>query len=613
MNSIHGFLLALLLASTLLASITASASDKIIQSHAITTHGTAKYPENFKRFDYTSENAQKGGVLRLAENGTFNSLNPFITKGNPADNLDLIYDSLLKQSLDEPFTKYGLLAHKIEYPEDRSWVIFHLRPEAVFHDDHPITAEDVVYTFDLLLEKGNPRYQFYYADVESAEVIDELTVKFSFKNTQNKELALIIGELPVLPKHYWHDKEFDTNSLEPPLGSGPYQIKSINAGRSISFQRLDSYWAKDLPVNAGFYNFDQINVDYYRDNNVAIEALKANEYDFRWENSSKFWSTAYDIPSVEEKKLIKEQIKHNANKGMQAFVFNLRKPIFQDIQLRKAISFAFDFEWSNQALFYNVYKRAYSFHSNSNLASSGLPTGDELALLTPFKNALSNSVFSEAFKLPVSEGNGRNRPNLRKAKKLLDNAGYYVKKNQLFNKHGQAINFEILLASPGFERIVNPFIKNLQKLGIYADIRLVDSSQYINRKRSFDFDMVVHVFSQSESPGNEQKNLWGSLAADTKGSGNLSGIKLPVIDQLIKNLTLAKNREELITANRALDRVLLHQYFSIPQWYSSSVRVVYWNKFSKPELSPVYDRYFSQGIHTWWLDPDKAAQLISQK
>ena len=586
-------------------------NDSITISHAIAMHGQPKYPQNFERFEYTSANAKKGGTLRLAGYGTFDSLNQHIAKGNPADNLGLLYDTLMVNSYDEPFSQYGLLAHSIEYPEDRTWVKFHLRDNAYFNDQHPIRAEDVVFSYEVLLEKGNPKYKFYYADVLSAEVIDELTVKFTFKDTNNKELPLIIGELPVFPKHYWQDKEFDKSSLDIPLGSGPYKIDSVEAGRNITYVRNENYWAKDLAVNAGLYNFDSISIDYYRDSNVAIEAIKANEYDFRWENSSKFWATAYDVPSVKNNKLIKREIHHQANKGMQAFAFNLRKPIFQDIQLRKAISFAFDFEWSNQALFYQVYKRAYSFHSNSELASSGLPDDQELTLLTPYKNQLPPSVFSEAYSPPKTDGSGRNRPNLRIAKKLLDNSGYYVKDNQLYNQQGQAINFEILLVSPGFERIVNPFIKNLKKLGIYVNVRLVDSSQYINRKRSFDFDMIVHVFSQGESPGNEQKNFWGTESASMTGSGNLSGIKDPIIDELIKNVINASSRQELVIATRALDRVLLHHHFAIPQWYTSSSRLVYWNKFNQPKVSPIYDRYFTKGIHTWWYDHDKAAQLLN--
>ena len=587
----------------------ASETKNIIRSHAIAMHGEVKYPENFTRFEYTSPLATKGGKLRLFGTGTFDSLNGFIAKGNPADNLGLLYDTLMVSAADEPFTQYGLLAKSIEYPKDRSWVIFHLRPEATFHDGKSVTAEDVVFTFNLLLEKGNPRYKFYYADIDKAEAISDSSVKFTFKNNLNKELPLIAGQLPVLPKHFWQDKAFDQTSLTFPLGSGPYTVASIDAGRNITYTRNADYWGKDLAVNNGLYNFDEISIDYYRDANVAIEALKANEYDYRWENSSKFWATAYDIPAVDQQRLVKAEIQHQANSGMQGFVFNLRKSIFQDIELRKAMNYAFDFEWSNQTLFYDAYQRADSFFSNSEFAATALPNKQELALLEPYKEQLPSSVFTDVYTSPVTDGSGRNRKGLRAAKKLLDAAGYKVKNNQLFNKNGEAIRFEILLASPSFERIINPFIKNLAKLGIVANIRLVDTSQYINRSRSFEFDMLVSVFAQSESPGNEQQNFWGSEAADINGSANTIGIKNPVVDKLLEHVVSAKDREELVIATRALDRVLLHHHYVIPQWYKSSNRIVYWNKFGIPEIAPAYDRYYTTAIFTWWFDQAKAEKL----
>jgi microcin C transport system substrate-binding protein len=434
-------------------------------------------------------------------------------------------------------------------------------------------------------------------------------VKFSFKQTENRELPLKVGQLPILPKHFWQDKDFDKTSLEMPLGSGPYRIHSVDAGRNITYARDENYWGRNLPVNMGLYNFDRVSIDYYRDNNVAIEALKANEYDYRWENSSKFWATAYDIPAVKDKKLVKKIIHHQANSGIQTFVFNIRKPIFQDIELRKAIGYAFDFEWSNQTLFYKAYLRSHSFFSNSEFSATRLPDQDELVLLKPFKEQLPSTVFTDIYTPPKSDGSGRNRPNLRVAKKILDKAGYIVKDNQLYNATGEAIRFEIILVSPGFKRIVNPFIKNLSRLGIKADVRLVDTSQYINRRRSFDFDMTVHVFAQSESPGNEQYNLWGSKAATTKGSGNLIGIQNPVVDKLISNIVNAADRKELVIATRALDRVLLHNHYVIPQWYKASNRVVYWDKFGIPDISPKYDRYYTTGIFTWWYDTEKANKL----
>ncbi|MGH1440661.1 MAG: extracellular solute-binding protein [Cellvibrionaceae bacterium] len=587
----------------------ASPDQKTIKSHAIAMHGEPKYSKNFSHFSYTSPKAKKGGNIRLYGFGTFDSLNEFIAKGNPADNLELLYDSLTKQAMDEPFTQYGLVAHTIEYPEDRSWVIFHLRSQAKFHDGKNITADDVVFSFNLLIEKGNPAYKFFYADVEKVEAINANKVKFSFRNTQNRELALSVGQLPIFPQHFWQDKEFDKSSLETPLGSGPYRIQKVDPGRKITYERVKEYWGKDLAINRYLYNFDHISIDYYRDMSVAVEALKADEYDYRWENSSKFWATAYDIPAVKKGDLITRELAHKANSGIQAFVFNLRKPLFQDIELRKAISYAFDFEWSNKTLFYGAYDRSNSYFSNSDFAATDLPNTKELALLEPYREQLPESVFTQVYQPPKSDGKNRNRTNLRKAKKLLDNAGYKVIDNQLYNSKKQAIQFEILLVSPGFERIVNPFIKGLSRLGITANIRLVDTSQYINRSRSFDFDMLVKVFQQSESPGNEQRNLWGSEAAKTQGSQNIIGIQNPVIDSLVANIVNARAREDLVIATRALDRVLLHNHYVIPQWFKASNRIAYWDRFGIPEIVPIYDRYYRTGIYTWWYDKNKADNI----
>ncbi len=612
----HKSALALVTSIIAALSITSSLSvdasgetSPIIKSYGIAMHGDLKYPVNFQHFEYTALEAKKGGLIRLLGLGTYDSLNDYIAKGNAADKLNLIYDSLTTQAADEPFTQYGLLAQTLEYPEDRRWIIYHMRPSARFHDGHPVTAEDVVFTFNLLMTQGNPAYKFFYGDVEQVEALDPHTVKYTFKHSENRELALSVGNLPVLPKHFWETREFDKSSLEIPLGSGPYRIEKVDPGRNITYARVENYWGKDLPVNRGMYNFDRISIDYYRDANVAVEALKAGEYDYRWENSSKFWATAYDIPAVNNGQLIQKEIPHKANSGLQAFIFNLRHPIFQDLALRKAINYAFDFEWSNQTLFYNAYVRANSYFSNSDFAATGLPEGKELALLEPYRQQLPPSVFNEIYTPPKTDGSGRNRPNLRLAKKLLDDAGYKVKDNQLYNSQGKAITFEILLVSPAFERIVNPFVKSLEKLGIIVNSRLVDTSQYINRVRSFDFDMLVQSIPQSESPGNEQRSFWGSEAADTQGSNNLMGIKNPVIDKLSENIVNAVSRDDLVAATRALDRVLLHQYYMVPQWYKASSRIAYWNKFNMPDIAPAYDRTYDTGILTWWYDPLKAKQL----
>ena len=601
----------LIIATISFAATENNDEQEIIRTHAIAMHGEPKYPKDFSHFDYTSDEAVKGGSLKLHSVGSFDSLNHLIPKGNPADNIGLIYDTITKAAADEPFTQYGLLAHTIEYPKDRSWVIFHLRPTARFHDGKPITADDVVFTFNLLVSKGHPIFRFMYADVDSVIAIDKQRVKFSFSNNENKELPLIVGGIPILPKHYWIEEghEFDKSALEIPLGSGPYKVKSIDAGRKITYEREKNYWGSNLAVNKYLYNFDTVSIDYYRDGNVALEALKSGEYDFRLENNSKSWATAYNIPAINNGSLIRKEVKHSANTGIQAFIFNTRRPLFKNMAARKAINYAFDFEWSNNALFYQAYKRCYSFFSNSEFAATELPTGRELEILEGYRDQLPTSVFTEAYQLPVTDGSGHNRSNLRIAKKLLEDAGYKVVNNQLMTPDGQPFTFELLLVSPAFERIVNPFVKNLSRLGITVFTRLVDTSQYINRIRSFDFDMLVQSIGQSESPGNEQWSYWGSDAADTQGSQNLIGIKNPIIDQLIKLVVDAPSRKELVYRVKALDRILLHHHYVVPQWYKSSTRLAYWDKFGMPVITPAFDRSFSTGIMSWWYDREKAGRL----
>ena len=575
-------------------------AEQTIRTHAMALHGTAKYPANFKHFDYVNPQAPKGGKLTLGQQGSYDSLNPFIAKGTSASHLSLIYDTLTYHSSEEAFTQYGLVAETMEYPKDRSWVIFHLRPEATFHDGTAITADDVVFTFNTLMEKGNPFYQSYYAGVEQVLALDKQRVKFSFKDGTNNELPLIVGQLPVLPKHFWQQRDFAASSLEIPLGSGPYKIKSFDAGKSISYERVDDYWGKDLNVNKGSYNFDQIQIDYYKDAVVLLEALKAGQYDFRYENASKQWATGYQGKALAQGKLIKEEISHKIPRGMQAFFFNLRRPFFQDIRVRQAINLAFNFEWSNQNLFYNAYTRTESYFSNSELAASGLPSEQELAILQPYREQLPASVFDQAYQAPISDGDKYNRKNLLKAQALLQQAGWQIKDNRLYNSAGEHLSFEILLVQPSFERIVNPFIASLKKLGISAHIRMVEISQYINRMRDFDYDMMVGTLGQSLSPGNEQIEYWHSSRADVKASRNILGIKNSVIDELIDLVIAAPNRESLINRTRALDRVLLHHHYVIPQFHISSHRIAYWNKFGKPDRSPIYDSSYQTSLLTWW-------------
>ena len=569
--------------------------------HALTLYNEPpKYPANFKYFDYVNPDAPKGGIFRQAGFGGFDSLNPFINKGVPADEINLIYDTLAKQSLDEPFTEYGLIAGKIEKAPDNSWVRFYLRPEARFHDGQPIRAEDVVFSFQTLIKSGAPLYRGYYSDVEEVVAEDPLRVLFKFKHKNNRELPLILGQLPVLPKHWWENRDFSKGNLEIPLGSGPYKVSSVKAGRSIRYERVKDYWGKDLPVNRGFYNFDIMSIDYYRDNTVALEALKAGQFDYWMEMAAKNWANAYNIPAVAEGRLIKEQIPNGNPTGMQGFVFNLRRPVFQDVRVRQALSLLLDFEWTNKQLFNGAYARTRSYFENSEMAASGLPDADQLAILDPFRGKIPEQVFSEAFQNPLTDASGMIRAQQRKAYQLLQEAGWRIVDDKMVDTNGKPVTIEFLLAQPEFERVLLPFKRNLSDLGIDLVIRRVDVSQYINRLRSRDFDMVVGGFPQSSSPGNEQREFWKSESADKPGSRNYIGLKDPVIDQLVEQLINADSRKSLVAHTRALDRVLQWGYYVIPNWHIKTWRVAYWNHIGHPKVSPTND----VGISTWWIKPD---------
>jgi len=570
-------------------------------THGIAMHGDLQYPVGFNHFDYADPQAPKGGLLRLAAMGTFDSLNPFILKGTAATGLGMTYDTLMAQSADEPFSEYGLIAESVEVPDDRSWAIFKLRPEARFHDGNPITADDVINTLELLKTKGHPFYRSYYGGVETVEKLGPRRVRFVFAKGQNRELPLIVGQMPVLSKAWWNAHDFSKTTLTPFLGSGPYRVGKVDPGRSIRYQRVPDYWARDLPVNKGRYNFDNIRYDYYRDATVALQALKGGEYDLREENISKNWATAYDFPALHDGRFRKEAIANQNPSGMQGFLFNTRRPIFADPRVREALGYAFDFEWTNKILFYGAYKRTRSYFANSELASSGLPTGDELAVLEPYRSLLPAEVFEQAFTVPTTDGSGNNRGNLRKAVRLFEQAGWQVKNGKRIDPHtGKPAHFEILLVSPAFERVVLPLVRNLKRLGIDASVRTVDSSQYQNRLESFDFDMIVASIGESLSPGNEQRDLWSSTRASTPGSRNLAGIKDPVVDALVEQVIAAPDRDTLVNTTRALDRVLLWGHYVIPQWHLQSYRVAYWDKFARPARSP---KYALGAIDTWWMKP----------
>lgn len=581
--------------------------------HAITLYDEPpKYPANFQHFDYVNPDAPKGGTLRQQSVGGFDSFNPFIPKGN-AVGVGLIYDSLTYHSPDEPFTEYGLLAERIDKAPDNSYVRFILNPKARFHDGTPVTAEDVIFTFNILLDKGDPMYRHYYADVAQVVAEDKLRVRFDFKHQDNRELPLILGQIQVLPKHWWATRDFSKGDLEPPLGSGPYRIGKVAPGSAVTFERVRDWWAKDLPVSRGLYNFDRIQVDFYRDSQVALEAFKAGQFDVNLEYSAKDWNTGYDSPALRAGKFVQLAIPNHNPAGMQGYVFNLRRPIFQDRRVREAIAQLFDFEWANKQLFYGAYKRTHSYFENSEMAATGLPSEAELKLLEPLRDKLPPEVFSQEFKPPVSDGSGIIREQSRRAYQLLTEAGYRIDNDKMIGPDGKQLAFEFLNFQPNLERVVLPFKRNLAELGIDLQIRRVDVSQYINRLRSRDFDMTSAIWPQSSSPGNEQREFWHSSSADNPGSRNLMGLRDPAIDQLVEGLIRSGSREELITHARALDRALLWGHYVVPNYYVDTWRVAYWKRFGRPPVTPLYD----YGLMTWWeetpLNPPKNAHAPEAK
>jgi microcin C transport system substrate-binding protein len=586
------------------------AGGRVTTAHGLSMYGDLKYPRGFPHFDYVNRMAPKGGEVALAAFGTFDTLNPFILKGVPAVGLGETFETLTVQSLDEPFSEYGLIAETISVPADRSWVAFTLRPTARFHDGTPITVDDVIWSFETLKTKGHPRYRSYYAAVLRAEATGPRTVRFVFNRGENRELPLIVGQLPILSRQYWSTRDFTRTTLEAPVGSGPYRVESFEPGRSITYRRVKDYWGLKLPVNVGRFNADVIRYDYYRDGNVALEAFKAGAYDFRLENSAKNWATAYRVPAVGEGLLHKESLRNEIPTGMQAFVFNTRRPFFRDVRVRRAIGYAFDFEWANAHLFYGAYVRTKSYFSNSELASRGRPSPLELEVLTPLRGKIPEEVFTTEYQPPVTDGSGYPRANLMDALRLLQEAGWTVKNERLVRADtGEPFAFEILLSDSSFERIALPFAKNLQRLGIDARVRTVDTAQYQHRTDVFDFDMIVDLWGESLSPGNEQRDFWGSEAARTPGSRNSAGIADPAVDRLIDRLIAAPDRATLTARTRALDRVLLWGYYVIPHWHIQAFRVAYWDKFGRPSTNPKYGLAFD----AWWVDDEKAAALRARR
>lgn len=565
--------------------------------HGIAMYGEPKYGKGFPHFDYVDPEAPKGGSVTLSALGGFDTLNPYTIRGVPAAGIAEIFDTLMVEALDEPFTQYPLVAETVEVPPDRSWVAFTLRPEARFHDGTAIGVKDVIFTFETL-RRTHPFYRAYYQNVGKVEQIGERTVKFSFVPGDNRELPLILGQLPVLPRHYWEGRDFEATTLDPPLGSGPYRIAHLEPGRSITYERVPDYWGRDLPVNVGRFNFGSIRYEYYFDPGVALQAFNGGLVDFRVENVAKNWATAYDKGAVATGRLKMEEIPIKTPAGMQGFVFNTRRPVFSDPRVRHAVAEAFDFEWANRVLFYGAYKRAGSYFENSDMAAEGLPSANEMKLLEPLRGKIPDEVFKMPYQPPSAGNPGAVRENLLKARDLLDEAGWVIRDGRRVNAEtGMPLTFTILLNSPSMERVALPFVANLRRLGIDARVRTVDTAQYQNRLQDFDFDMTVGVWGQSLSPGNEQRDFWTSQAADRPGSRNLAGIRSEAVDRLVDLLISATTREELRTRASALDRVLLWGHYVIPHWYAGAIRVAYWNKLEHPDDLPPYGIAFD----AWWV------------
>lgn len=569
--------------------------------HGISIDGKLKYPPNFKQFDYTSPQATKGGSLVLHDLGSFDKMNPFTLKGSAPSGLDnLVFETLTAPSLDEPFAAYGLLARDIELAPDNLSVTYTIDENARFSDGTPVTPEDVQFSLETLKsDAAHPFYQAYLQDITGSEILDKNRIRFNFAR-QNRELHMIASQVPIFSKKFYNEHPFDDPSMVPPIGSGPYTIDSVNPGKSITYKRNDAYWAKNHPTRKGMFNFDTITYKYFRDQIVSVEAFKAKEFDFMYVNIAKQWARDLVGPKFDSKQIIKEYLPHRNNQGMQGFVFNLRNPLFKDRNVRKALGMAFDFEWANNKLFFNEYTRSNSYFSNSDLAATGLPEGLELEYLLPFKDQLPPEVFSQPLKPFSTEPPNSLRNNLRTAKTILAEAGWTVQDGRLVNSEGKPFEFEILLVSPSFERVMAGYVNNLSKLGINVSYRTIDPALYIDRLNRFDFDMTVHVFGQSQSPGNEQRDFWYSSSADRHGSRNLIGIKNQIVDQLVDKIIYADTQEQLTAACKALDRVLWYGYYVVPNWYVAKHRVTYWNKFSRPETLPLYYNP-TQALMTWWV------------
>ncbi len=579
--------------------------------HGLSAFGDLALPQDFSHFAYANPEAPKGGTLALIGWGgvtTFNSLNNYILKGDAAQGLDLLFDSLMVRAADEPDAVYGLIAERAEIADDGKSVTFTLRPEARFSDGTPVTAEDVVFSFEALKEKGHPLFNQQLRDVVSAEALDPRTVRYTFEGDLVRDLPLTVSGLPVFSKAYYSDKAFEETTLEPPLGSGPYLVDDFAQGRTITYRRNPDYWAKDLPVNKGRWNFDKIRYEYFRDRTAGMEAFKAGAYDLREEFTSKVWATEYEFPAIRDGRVKKDVLPDETPSGTQGFFINTRRDKFQDPRLREALALAFDFEWTNRNIFYGLYDRTKSFFENSPMEAEGTPSEQERALLESLSVDVPAAALDHAVLPPVSNGSGQDRDLLRQASELLDEAGWRIENRKRVNADGEQLEIEFLTFEPTFERIIAPYVKNLKLLGIDARIRRVDPAQYQRRLKDFDFDITTQRYVMSNTPGVELRSYFGSQAADLEGSLNLAGIKDPAVDALIEKVIAAKSRDDMTTAARALDRTLRAGHYWVPHWYKGSHTIAYWDKFSRPETKPKYDRGI---LDTWWFDEAKAEETQS--
>jgi microcin C transport system substrate-binding protein len=613
----HHFLLILALA-LIAGPVSGSAQDAGTAQgwrHGVSLLGDLKYPAGFQHFDYVDPSAPKGGTVRLSAPGSFDSFNFVPPKGVVGGGIGYLYQSLMASALDEASTQYGELADAVRFPADYASATYRLNPKARWHDGKPITPQDVVWSFETL-KANNPQQAFYYKNVMKAEATGDHEVTFTFDKAGNRELPQIIGQLLVLPKHWWTGtdssgkaRDVTATTLEPPLGSGPYRIKSFTPGRSIVYGRVEDWWGADLPTARGSYNFDEVRFEYFLDRDVMREAFKGDAFDFRVENIAKDWATSYDIPAVREGRIVKQEFPDTSSGRMQAFAFNLRRDKFRDPRVRRAFNEAFDFEEMNKTLFFGLYTRIDSYFAGLDLASSGLPQGKELEILESVKDKVPPEVFTTPYKNPVNGSNEERRANLRNAVRLLKEAGWEVRDRRLVNAaSGEAMTIEILLDNPAFERVALVYKQSLERLGIGVTIRTVDTAQFQKRQDDRDFDLIIYGQGQSQSPGNEQREYWGSDAADRPGSANIPGIKDPAVDALIDRVVYARDREELVAATKALDRLLMAGSYVVPMWRSATIRTLRWDRFASPKTLPTQS--LTGGFpDVWWYDATRAAKV----